>query len=79
LGAELDQDIERRIARVEKRTSFAVIYSSVALIWVIAQPEISDFAHGLGLSPNLTRLVTAGLAGALGAAFAAFIMRRTSN
>jgi uncharacterized membrane protein (DUF485 family) len=74
----VDQDIESRLARLERRSNFAVAYSSIALIWVIAQPEMSSFAQALGLSPHLGRLITAALAGGLGAAFAAFVMRKTS-
>jgi hypothetical protein len=64
---------------MEKRVWFAVSYSSVALIFVIAHPEAEDFARTLGLSPRLSELIAAGIAGLLGALFAAFIMRRTSN
>jgi len=75
----VDDEVERRLARMEKRMGFAVVYASVAMIWVITQPEATEFARTLGLSPRLTQLIAAVIAGGFGGLFAAFILRRTSN
>ncbi len=75
----MDQDVEQRLARIEKRIVFAVSYSSVALIWVIAQPEAVEFSRTLGLSPRSSLVVTALFAGAVGALLTRVVLKRTSN
>ena len=75
----MEQDVEQRLARMEKRVVGAVVYSSVALVWIIIRPEFLSVGREFGVTEWYAELLCAALAGVCGVGLGALFMKKTSN
>lgn len=75
----MDQEIEKRLARIERRVIGAVTYSSVALMWALIQPEIYDYAAKYGITHTLAGMIVAVVAAVLGVLLTRIFIKYTEN